>query len=308
RWASLASRVDHQLNQNHTMFFRYGWNHRRDPSSAFYGQSCCLAAGNPTSGQDEFERGNIGAGAGYTWVVSPRMVFDARMGSTRYFEADNMYGEGFDGRSLGFPDSFGSNVAYANFPRFAMTAGDVENLGAGRVPSRQLINQFNPLLNFHYTLSRHALKWGYRFQAAQSNSFAPNRSAGVFNFGRAFTQGPDPTRTSPSAGHDFASFLLGMPNSGSADINAAPALENEYHAVFLQDDWKATGRLTLNLGLRVEHESGTRDRFDRGNAGLDFTTASPLEAAVKANYAKNPIPELPAINVKGGLKFLATGN
>ena len=296
------------MSQKHSVFFRYGWNHRLDPSSPFYGGDCCAPAGNPTSGQDEFERGNIGAGASYTWVVSSRMVFDARMGFTRYMEGNIMYGEGFDVRTLGFPDSFASRVAFANFPRFAMTAGDIENLGAGRVPSRQLINQYNPLINFHYTLNRHALKWGYRYQIAQSNSFAPNRSAGIFNFGRAFTQGPDPTRTTPNAGHDFASFLLGTPNSGSVDINAAPALQNTYHGLYIQDDWKTTSRLTLNLGLRLEHENGTTDRFNRGNAGLDFGAPSPIEAAVKANYARNPIPELRDINVKGGLRFLAVDN
>ena len=308
RWASLASRVDHHMGNNHSLFFRYGWNHRTDPSSAFYGDACCRPAGNPTDGQDEFARGNIGGGAGYTWVVSPRMVFDARMGFTRYFDANIMYGEGFDIRKLGFPDSFARSVAFANFPRFAMSDADVENLGAGRVPSRTYNNVYNPLFNFHFTLNRHALKWGYRYMASQQNSFGPNRSAGIFNFGRAFTQGPDPTRVSATAGHDFAAFLLGLPNSGSTDINAAPALQATYHAVYLHDDWKATPRLTLNLGVRMEHESGATDRFNRGNAGFDFNVASPVEAQAKANYAKAPIPELPVLNVKGGLHFLATDN
>ncbi len=306
KWASLASRVDHQINTNHSLFFRYGWNHRTDPSSAFYGESCCRPAGNPTNGQDEFARGNIGGGAGYTWVVSPRMVFDARMGYTRYFDANIMYGEGFDISSLGFPDSFAKSVAFATFPRFAMIDGDLDNLGAGRVTSRTFNNVYNPQFNFHFTLNRHALKWGYRYMVSQQNSFGPNRAAGIFNFGRAFTQGPDPTRVSATAGHNFASFLLGSPNSGSADINAAPALEATYHAVYFQDDWKATARLTFNMGLRFEHENGATDRFNRGNAGLDFAVASPVEARARTNYAAAPIPELAALNAKGGLRFLAT--
>ncbi|MBS1829747.1 MAG: TonB-dependent receptor [Acidobacteria bacterium] len=306
KWASLASRVDHQINTAQSLFFRYGWNHRTDPSSAFYGESCCRAAGNPTDGQDEFERGNIGAGVGYTWVVNPRTVFDARMGFTRYFDANLMYGEGFNIGTLGFPDAFAKNIAFANFPRFAMTDADVENLGAGRVPSRTFINVYNPQVNLHYTMSRHAFKWGYRYMVSQQNSFGPNRSAGVFNFGRTLTQGPDPTRVSAGAGHNFAAFLLGTPNSGSVDINASPALQATYHATFFQDDWKATSRLTLNLGLRYEHENGATDRFNRGNAGLDLNVASPVEAQAKANYARSPIPELAALNVKGGLRFLAT--
>ena len=307
KWASLASRVDHQINTNHSLFFRYGWNHRTDPSSAFYGDGCCRPAGNPTGGQDEFSRGNIGAGAGYTWIVSPSMVFDARMGFTRYFDTNTMYGEGFDISTLGFPDAFAKGVTFATFPRFAMLDADLENLGAGRVTSRTSINVYNPQVNLHYTLSHHALKAGYRFMVNQQNSFGPNRSAGIFNFGRAFTQGPNPTTVSANAGHDFASFLLGTPNNGSVDVNASPALQNTYHAVYLQDDWKATPRLTLNLGLRLEHENGATDRFNRGNAGIDLNVASPLEAQAKSNYAGNPIPELAALNVKGGLRFLASG-
>jgi hypothetical protein len=307
-WASLASRVDHQINAGQSLFFRYGWNHRTDPSSAFYGEGCCRPAGNPTDGQDEFERGNIGGGMGYTWVVSPHMVFDARMGFTRYFDANIMYGEGFDIRTLGFPEPFARSLAFATFPRFAMVDADVENLGAGRVTSRTYNNVYNPLFNFHYTLNRHAVKWGYRYMVSQQNQFNPNRSAGIFNFGRAFTQGPDPTRVSPNAGHDFASFLLGLPNSGSADINAAPALQATYHAVYAHDDWKITPRMTLNLGLRVEHENGATDRFNRGNAGLDLNVASPVEAQAKANYARAPIPELAELTVKGGLRFLAVDN
>ena len=308
KWASLASRVDHQINTNHSVFFRYGWNHRTDPSSAFYGEGCCRPAGNPTDGQDEFARGNIGAGASYTWVVSPQMVFDARMGFTRYFDTNKMYGEGFDIRTLGFPDVFAQGTTFATFPRFAMIDTDLDNLGAGRVTSRTSINVYNPQVNLHYTLSRHALKTGYRYMVNQQNSFAPNRSAGIFNFGRAFTQGPNPTAVSANAGHDFASFLLGTPNSGSVDVNASPALQNTYHALYFQDDWKATGRLTFNLGLRLEHENGATDRFDRGNAGIDLNVASPLEAQAKANYARSPIPELAALNVKGGLRFLASGS
>jgi hypothetical protein len=306
KWASLASRVDHQISPTHGLFFRYGWNHRTDPSSAFYGETCCRPAGNPTDGQDEFERGNIAAGGSYTWVVSARTVFDARVGFTRYFDANKMYGEGFDISKLGFPEVFARGTAFATFPRFAMLDADVENLGAGRVTSRTFINVYNPQVNLHHTLSRHALKTGYRYMVNQQNSFAPSRSAGIFNFGRAFTQGPNATAVSSNAGHDFASFLLGMPNSGSVDVNAAPALQNTYHALYFHDDWKATSRLTLNVGLRFEHEGGTTDRFNRGNAGLDLVVASPLEAQAKVNYTRSPIPELSALNVKGGLRFLAT--
>jgi Carboxypeptidase regulatory-like domain len=302
KWASLTGRVDHQLSSAHNLFFRYGWNHRSDPSSPFYGE-CCRPAGNPTDGQDEFERGNIAFGAGETWVMSPRTVVDFRFGATRYFDANIMYGEGFDLATLGFPASFARSVAFATFPRFE-TSGDVENLGAGRTTSRTYINQFNPLVNVHTTLGRHAVKFGFRYQVGQTNTFTPNRAGGFFRFDRVFTQGPDPTRTTLNSGHDLASFLLGTPSRGYTDISASRAAQNKYYAFYVQDDWKVRDRLTLNLGLRFEHEGATTERFDRGNGGFDFGVSSPIEAQASANYARDPIPELSALSVKGGLRFL----
>ncbi len=305
RWASLAGRVDHQLASTRQLFFRYGWNHRTDPSTPFYGE-CCRPAGNPTDGQDEFARGNIAAASGYTWIASPRTVIDFRFGFTRYFDANIMYGEGFDVASLGFPASFARSIAFATFPRFEMS-GDVENLGAGRTTSRIFINQYNPLVNFHTTIGRHALKYGFRYQVAQQNNFGPNRPGGFFRFDRVLTRGPDPNRATTTGGHDIGSFLLGTPTRGYTDISASRTMLNTYYSFYIQNDWKTTDRLTLNLGLRFEHENAVQERFDRGNGGYDFSVASPLEAAARANYARGPIPELAALNVRGGLRFLNVG-
>ena len=305
RWASLLSRVDHQLSPNQILFFRFGWNHRYDPSSPYYGD-CCRAAGNPTTGQDEFFRANITAAVGHTWVKSPRTVLDFRLGFTRYAEGNIMYGEGFDVTKLGFPASFARSAPFPTFPRFEMN-GDLDNVGAGRTTARTFINQYNPLVNVHTNFGRHQLKYGFRYQVAQSHSFNPARGSGYYFFDRSFTQGPDPTRTSVGAGYDLASFLLGTPSRGYTDFNVAPALENKYSSGYVQDDWKMSDRLTLNLGLRFEHESPTTDRFDRGVSGFDFGVTSPLQDKARSNYVANPIPELSQLNVRGGLGFLNVG-
>lgn len=303
KWASILGRVDHQLSSSQQLLFRYGWNHRTDPAAAFYGDDCCRAAGNPTDGQDIFERGNITAAGSWTWVANRTTVADARMGFTRYFDANIMFGEGFDLSTLGFPASFANSVAFSTFPRFQMS-GDIQHLGADRQTNRTYVNHYNPMLNVTSMLGRHALKYGFRYQVGQRNTFSPQRAGGIFRFDRTFTQGPDPTRTQTNSGHDLASFLLGTPTSGQVDVNVAPNLQNTYWAVYLQDDWKTTDRLTLNLGLRLEHEGPTTERFNRGNAGFDFNAESPLAARAEANYGANPIPELRALDVRGGLRFL----
>ncbi len=77
---------------------------------------------------------------------------------------------------------------------------------------------------------------------------------------------------------------------------------------YFQDDWKVTDRLTLNLGLRFEHESPGTERYNRADGGFAASTVSPLQAAAQANYAKNPIPQLASLNVLGGLTFAGVGN
>ena len=75
--------------------------------------------------------------------------------------------------------------------------------------------------------------------------------------------------------------------------------------MYIHDDWKLSSRLTLNLGLRYEMELPTTERYNRSVLDFDSTTASPVQDAAKANYAKNPIPQIPVdqFRVLGGLTF-----
>ncbi len=76
------------------------------------------------------------------------------------------------------------------------------------------------------------------------------------------------------------------------------ALHNPYYGWFIQDNWRVTNKLTLNLGLRMEYELGPTERYDRMLAGFDPTLANPLAKGAEANYAKAPIPELPVSQFK----------
>ena len=84
------------------------------------------------------------------------------------------------------------------------------------------------MANVHTIRGRHALKFGWRSSVGQRNDFRPGRPSGIFNFGKAFTQGPDPTKASALAGNSVAALLLGMPDSGNADIKVAPAFQTPY--------------------------------------------------------------------------------
>jgi hypothetical protein len=301
-WNSFIARIDHQITNSHHLFFRIGWNHRIDSNEPLYGE-CCRAAGNAgSSTSDIFHRYNKILAVSDTWVMNSRTVVDFRLGVYRYYDTDLVEGDGFDLTTLGFPRSFVNSTVHAVFPHITMS--DVGVLGTGEAPNKDGTTSFDPIVNFSTNLGRHTVKYGFRGRSSQVNSFTAGRSSGEFVFDRTFTRGPDPTRATVNAGHDVASFLLGAPIRGFADIISTKTVSNTYYGFHVQDDWKVTDRLTLNLGIRFEHEDGVVERYDRGNGGFDFDAASPIDAAVKANYARNPISELANINLRGGLRFL----
>ena len=99
-------------------------------------------------------------------------------------------------------------------------------------------------------------------------------------------------------------MLLGIP-AGSMGISDSYVEQDKYFALYFADDWKITKKLTVNLGLRYEYESPITERFDRAAIHFAGTTPNPLNDAARANYAKNPVPELPVekFQALGGLTF-----
>src|SRR5262249_48553664 len=126
----------------------------------------------------------------------------------------------------------------------------------------------------------------------------------------AYTNGPNDNSAVAPMGQEYASFLLGIPTAGQMTRSASFATQNSYIAAFIQDDWKITPRLTVNLGLRCEYESPMSERYDRVVRGFDRATVSPIAAQAIANYAKNPISQIPVdqFKVLGGLMYAGPGN
>jgi len=65
-----------------------------------------------------------------------------------------------------------------------------------------------------------------------------------------------------NSGDAFASFLLGTASGGSADYAVRPFFRSWYFAPYLQDDWKVSRKLTLNMGLRWDYNPTVDEKYD----------------------------------------------
>jgi hypothetical protein len=145
----------------------------------------------------------------------------------------------------------------------------------------------------------------YTFQSSSVNS-APS----VTQIAQTWTNGPLNNAVPAPLGQDLAAFLLGLPSSGSKDVNGQTLDKERYYAFFVQDDWRARSNLTINLGVRWEHETPTTERYNQSVNGFDPTAVNPVSAAAAAAYAKNPIPQIPASQFQalGGLTFASAAH
>ncbi len=129
------------------------------------------------------------------------------------------------------------------------------------------------------TQGRHTLKAG--LETRRQAVFASLPTNMQFNFGAATTSSTFINAPIAVSGDPYATFLLGAPDdTSSASYQTPSEVSAFYYGAYVQDDFKLSRRVTLNLGLRYEYESAPVDAENRYTRFLDLSTAN---ATLQAN-------------------------
>ena len=285
-----TGRLDHAITPSQRIFGRVSWSDVQRGAVDFFGNGAGWV--NPGGGGVPLVFNARNAALDYTNAITPTLLLDVRYGFVRQFVAKTPALTGIDLTTIGFPASFNQQAFLRALPAFQPSG-----FRALAPASSDLINRADNTHSFGASVSKvrqtHSLKAGVDYRFIPIGELQPNAPQGVFNFDSRFT-GANPLAAAATSGSSVASFLAGVPSSGSIDYNPGVSISSRYFGAYLQDDWRVTQKLTLNLGLRYELETGRNERYDR-LSWFDPNVANPVGQQVG----------LP--NLRGGLQFAAIG-
>lgn len=199
---------------------------------------------------------NLQGSMGYTHIITPTLIVEARIGANRLNPQLNP--PNFD---LDVPAILGIQRAVGRaVPRISVSGFTEYGYPSGTL-SRQVTNTYNAAASATWVRGGHTMKFGFQLRKSQFNVFnAGSGYTGTYAFDGSITSG---TKTAGNPVTALADFLLGHIKTSSYTLpQPLTGRRSRNFGLFLQDDWKITRRLTMNVGLRYEYESPIREIHD----------------------------------------------
>jgi len=263
-----TAKVDFQLTPNQRMFVRHTIFDVVGVQPEFWEGPGCPDGGCFTNNEAQNN-----AALDYSNTLNPTTVLSIRYGFARSILDRGSWHLGFQPSNLGLPASVEEGADLLAFPEVG-----IEEMTAPGLRHHWNFRSANMSHSFLGSISRvagsHNLSIGGEARVHLVNHMQASWQQ-VYSFNRFMTAGPDPRSVSATAGFGYASFLLGTGSSGNNTNGIRPAVQSKSFGWYLQDDWKVSRKLTLNLGVRWDIDTGVTERFDRF-AVFDPDVRSPL--------------------------------
>ena len=256
-------KIDHQLSAKDRIFGRYIGQHNFLPQISVFPNPDANSVGPNTRSIENLAHTFA---VGWTRIISPRVINDFKSSYLKQFRDISHSSLDKD-----WPSQLGlTGVGELTFPRFRPAGFTAVGGGANvfRI-------QRGPTVMFSdsitYLTGRHQVKAGFEYRWSGSTDQFRTLPSGDFLHPQQGTglQGDNLT------GNGFATFLVGFVADGA--INDSPPLtyRNHYYGFFVQDDWKASSKLTLNLGVRYDVET-PRISPDDASSSVDLHAINPI--------------------------------
>lgn len=247
-------KLDGQLKSTMTAFVRL--SHRKQN----YFQAPPIPGPSGGDGNGFIRILNQQMALGWTWTVSPTSLVEVRYGQSRTLA-------GKEPPAIGGPsmsELYGI-TGLSEDPRLTggLTAQRVTGFTAfGRQatnPQWQHPDLYNPKINYSLIRGRHAIKAGYEYQRVHTEIQDVNPLYGLDIYNGNFS------------GNNLADFMFGLRSEYQLVNFYVAQYRQVMNFAYLQDDWKVSSKLTLNLGLRYEYAT---PQWERDNVLSNFDPAT----------------------------------
>src|SRR6266404_7464508 len=302
---TIEFRVDHAFTPNFRMTESFYWGHRPSIRNCGEVAGCTTQFNGETSPQKNTDYYGNGfyqriatqhTHTQFDWIIRPNVLNHTTIAWDRWFMGGNPLSAGASWPQRLWAGTAGAAVATGG----GLLNGDAgpplidfccNNNGASNTIPYNSIGQygwgkFGFLTNNRWQFSddlsvvkgRHTIKVGfeYRWHQFPFSGWATANQAGEFAFSSLETAGYDAAgnNVNGQTGDSFASFLLGQVHSSTQTIPFHPMFYEAYMAPWINDEYKATSRLTITLGLRFDYQFARTETQDRYST-FDPNTLNP---------------------------------
>jgi hypothetical protein len=273
----IVGRVDHKPGMNDLLTARYYINEAVTNVTGSYGKPVA----DPLSDATDVRVQNVTVG--YTHIFDSSLVNELRVTYLRRRFIDRHPGLGGNlAGAIGLRGVSDQAFPVFNIPGYgpsqsATASAATTNFGTASLSSPTVARVQTPITDrqilesVSWSRGTHAYKFGGEFRTGVNDETRDRGSSGNLTFSPLITS----NLGAPDTGNALASFMLGEVNSASVQMSDLIQTRASYVALYAQDDWRVTNRLTLNYGLRWETELPRREKNNKMNA-FDPTKINPV--------------------------------